>query len=119
MDLINKRKDVFLENKAIREENEATRKAYRAELADKVVEHKTVFLDRINAALDKMTDSKIERLLGKLEQIEDRVSKMNLSEEKADEINSKIIALKEILEEKLELNTSEEDELDINGLLGL
>ncbi|MBT3726175.1 hypothetical protein HOG21_00270 [bacterium] len=66
-----------------------------------------------------MTDYKIEKLLRKLEQIEARIARTKLSEEKREEIESKIVALKEILEEQLELNTSEEDELDIENLLGL
>jgi hypothetical protein len=66
-----------------------------------------------------MSDSKLEKLLTQLDKISDRFEKAKLSDEKKDEILSKIIALKEIIEEKLESNTIDSEEIDIEALLDI
>jgi hypothetical protein len=66
-----------------------------------------------------MNDAKLEKILVRLDEINAKFEKAKISDEKREEISSKIIALKEIVEEKLEANLSEEEELDIEGLLDL
>ena len=115
--LLAERKDVFLENEELRRENAKARVEYRWEISDLVSEQKTKLLDRIKFWLDNADNAKLERLLAKLDEISERFEKANISDDKKQEIQAKIIALKEIIEEKLDANLSSDTELDLESLL--
>lgn len=115
--LLEERKDVFLENDNLRKENAKARMEYRWEISDLVSEQKLELLNKIKHNLDDADNAKLERLLSLLEKISIKFENAKISDDKKDEVQSKIIALKEIIEEKLDSNISMETELDFESLL--
>lgn len=119
IDFLNERKKIVSKNSELRKQNLKSRLAYRGDISDLVTKQKTKLIDRIQKWLDKMSNSKLERILKKLDIINTKFEKAKISDAKKEEIASKIIALKEIIEEKLEANNSDEEELNIEDLLNI
>jgi len=111
------RREVFEENKKLRKENIEARKAFRGEREDKIVKYKEAFNSRLKSRLDRISDSKLEKVATKVDAAIEKIeNNSRISDTKKDALMSQLIALKEIIDEKLEDNGAEEDTIDLDEL---
>ena len=111
--LLDKRKEVFKENQELREENREIRKEYKEVRRETVVAYRTAFVKRIGNALDNMSDEKLEQIAARIDtMIEDFEMKTGISESRRASMLAALMALKEIIDEKLETGDLEDDILE-------
>ncbi len=111
------RKEVFEKNAELRQDSAEARKQFRGERWDLIVKYKSAFVKRIGNKLDKISEDKLERLLSKIGQlIEKYENNDKLSDDRKDKVISQLVALQEMIEEKLE-DEDDEDILDIEEIL--
>ncbi|MDQ7009907.1 MAG: hypothetical protein Q9M94_06455 [Candidatus Gracilibacteria bacterium] len=117
LNAIKSRKEVFEKNRELRKQNTEKRIEFRGERNDMVVKYKTAFISKLGTRIEKINDSKLEIILPKIDTLVEKMEKnTRLTEEKRDMIISQLIALKEIIEEKLE-NSAADVDIDIEELL--
>lgn len=120
LNLLEKRKDVFKENQDLRKDSAEARKEFRGERNELVQKYKDSFISRLKNALDKIPDDKLEKVLAKIDAAMEKYEENEkITEERKDKIMSQLIALKEIIEEKIEERDTEEDGLDLEELLSV
>lgn len=116
--LMQERKQVFDENKKLREENMNARIEYRWERANMIEKYKKNFVKRLEAAIPKIKLEKLSTVADKIDtmilNIEDNDK---LSDDKKDSLVSQLVALKEIVEEEIENRWMMEDMIDIDAIL--
>ena len=102
-------------HKELRDENMQSRKDFREKRGTLVDTYKKAFIKRLWNRLDKIEDSKLEKVLDKIDTIEVAFeAKTNMSDERKTKILSQIQALREMIEDRLETSIDEEiDEDDI------
>jgi hypothetical protein len=113
-ELIEKRKEVYEENESLREENRDARKEFRGERAKLVENYKTAFVSRLGVKLDKVSNAKLETILTKVNtMIPTYEANASINATKKDKILGQLVALKEIIEEKIETDDVETEVLDL------
>ena len=118
MEILNKRKNVYQANQEIRKDSYMARKEFRGERSKIVAKYKWKFLERLWKVLDKASTSKLEKISAKIDWLIERFeSNSKLSDKRKDKIISQLIALKEIIDEKLEENDAEMEDLDLESIL--
>jgi hypothetical protein len=76
---------------------------FRGKRSDMIVKYKEIFIKKLGARIEKIKISKLEKILPKIEKIIAKITKnTKITKEKRDKIISKIAALKEIIEDRLE-----------------
>jgi F0F1-type ATP synthase membrane subunit b/b' len=109
-----KRKEVYETNERLRDENKEIRKEYRQTRNETVTKYRAAFIKRLGNALDRIPNEKLENVLDKIDTLIERYeSSENVSEERKDKILGQLIALKEIIEEKLEGDDVEDEVNDL------
>jgi molybdopterin converting factor small subunit len=99
--------------RAEKEEVREKKKVFKEQRADKISEYRTQFLEKIGDKIEKISDDKLKRILGKLEGLYTKTeANTSLSDEQKETTLSKIIALQDLITEKLE-----ETDLDIEALI--
>jgi hypothetical protein len=114
---LEERKEVFKQNRELRNDVSETRKSFRGENKQRISKYKEVFLKRLWNKLDKVPTDKLETLIMKINTIIAKYSaNTRLPEEKKRTILSQLEALKDIVNLRLDkVNTDEE--LNIEAIL--
>ena len=116
LEVLENRIELFENNRELRMKNKKARIEYRGERSEIVEKYKTSFVKRIGNRLDSISDGKLEMVLEKIEVLIKKYEENeDISDDRKDKVVSQLVALQEIIEEKLE--GVEEDILDIDDLL--
>jgi hypothetical protein len=96
-----------------KQEIKEKREAFREVRGETISTYKTQFLEKIGNKIENISDDKLKRILGKLEGLYTKTEVSTvLSDEQKEITLSKIIALQDLITEKLE-----ETDLDIEALI--
>ena len=99
--------------KIARDEWKEKKKAFREARWDSISSYKTQFLEKIGDRIEKISEDKLKRILGKLDGLYTKTEwNTNLSDEQKETTLSKIVALQDLITEQLE-----ETDLDIESLI--
>ena len=93
---------------AKKEEKMAAREANRGDRGEKVKGYKKAFAERLKNNLDTISTERLESVHGKVLSVIEKVeARTNMDADKKDALVAQLIALQEIIEDQIELNTIE------------
>lgn len=111
--LLEKRKAVYTENEALRAENREVREEYKAERKEFIDTYKGVFIKRIGNRLDSIPTANLEKAADRIDAMLEKLeANSSMSEERKQAQIDAILALKEIVEDRIENDESDEDVLE-------
>ena len=104
---LTKRLELLKQNFELIDSNIDARIEYRGTLNDKVTTYKDKLSTKLWNGLPKVKEANIEKVLSKVDSVITIIeNNSKITQENKDKIMAQIIALKELLEEQIELNTS-------------
>lgn len=113
-DIIEKRKTVFNENQNLREESKEMRREYLEVKKDTVQKYKKAFISRLENVIDELSDEKLVEVNDRIDSMIERTdSNVNISDEQKETLLSALVALKEIIEEKLQSDVMQDDAMQV------
>jgi hypothetical protein len=99
----------------MREEMKEKRAEFREKRSGTIMKYKTAFADKLGSRLDKIPSDKLEKVSNKLSEMYDKTeANEKISEESKELLLSKITALQDVIDARLE-----EDEIDVESLLDI
>jgi len=112
--LIEERKAVSEENESLREESREIRAQYKANRKEQIDTYRDAFVKRIWNRLDNIPTANLEKAAEKIDAMLEKIENdETMSEERKQARLDAVLALKEIVEDRLENDESEEDILEI------
>jgi len=115
---IKAKEKVFLNNKKLRNDNNIARKALRGDRGTFIAKYKKSFNLRLKNVIDRIPDAKLNIVATKIDDFLTKTeSNTRLSDAKKTKITDQVLALKEIIDERIAASTATTDVLDINSLL--
>ncbi len=118
LEAIEKKKESFELKMEKRIENKDTSNKFKWKRMDLVRNYKKKFIAKVWSRLDNISDEKLEKISDKIEKLMERYeSNDKISEERKDKFMSQLIALRELIEEKLAENALEDDVIDVDAIL--
>lgn len=116
--LVDDRTQVFEENKALRDENRQKRDELKAGIENTVAKYKDAFVQKLSAKIAKISDSQVQKLLDTVNaQITKVEANTKLSEANKTKLKAQLVALKEILEDRLNANTSDSTVTEVQSAI--
>ncbi len=116
--VVEERTKVFETNKALREENRTKRAELRAGIEEQVVKYKDAFIQKISGKLDKMKTKQVEKLVGLVDkQLAKVEANTKISADTKSALKSKLVALRETLQDKIDTSATVQDTTDVQALL--
>ena len=115
--ILEERKSVYEENRAIRSEISDKRKEFRQKAETKILKYKKAFVKRLKKHIDKIPYTKLETVADKIwTAIEKIEANARLSNSKKESYLTQLEALLNVINDRLN-ETDEEEEFDIESLL--
>lgn len=103
LEILEARMKTYEKNEILRQENKELRKDYVGAKREMVEKYKTTFLKRLEGRLDKMPEERLEEVSQRIDaMLEKYENNEDMSHAKKEAMISALIALKEIIEEKME-----------------
>jgi len=113
-DIIEERKAVFMENRELREESMQMRREYLEVKKTLVVKYKRAFIKRLENVIDSLSEEKLMQVNDRIDaMIEKTQANDTLSDEQKETLLSALVALKEIVEEKLDTDMVSDDVMEV------
>ena len=111
--LLEQRKEVYEANEILRQENRDIRKEYGNVKREMVEKYRKNFIQRLKGKIEVIPEEKLEEIARKIDtMIERNAANESISSEKKEAMLAALIALKEIIEEKIEGDMVEDEILE-------
>lgn len=112
--VMKKRKSIYEENKALREDSRSAMSEYKAHRKEYIDTYKGVFIKKIGNRLDKIPTANLEKAAEKIDAMLEKIENNSaMSEERKQSRLDAVIAIKEIVEDRLENDEGDAEILDI------
>lgn len=112
--VMKKRKSIYEENKALREDSRSAMSEYKAHRKEYIDIYKGVFIKKIGNRLDKIPTANLEKAAEKIDAMLEKIENNSaMSEERKQSRLDAVIAIKEIVEDRLENDEGDAEILDI------
>ncbi len=108
--IVDARKDVWAENEMLRKENRDIRSNFRESRKDIVNKYKKAFVKKLGSRLDKVPSDKLVKIADRIDTLIQKFENNgNVSTKRKEAMLSALAALKEIIEEKIEWDSTTND----------
>jgi len=101
----------------LRIENLNTRKEYIDVKVALIEEYKEKFMNRLKTMLDNIAPKKLEKVIARIDKLEENIrNNEKLTDEKREKLLAQIVALREIIENKMDEYQIGNEEIDLEAL---
>lgn len=116
--IIEARKEIISKNSDLRQSNQDIKKNFRQEKSKLIEEYKTSFITKLANSLDNIDIEKLQVISTRIEKmINNTENRKDLTVEVKDKLLSQLFALKEIIQDKINVKTTTSDVINIDALI--